>query len=187
MHILKKLLLSTVLSTGCIFTSHSLLADGANDTIDSVSVVSNTLQGLSQCLQYKVVGSCLWMRCTPLGCETEHTLKVDHYLPDAVVTVYTQHDNNPWWFAQNVADPLFYQAGQAQLQHLTSFNLGSGQETDNSPQDINDKFHEVDIIGNPALSVLSSGSSSTLLGSTATPYVPYYSSLLDAYLWRFPE
>ncbi|MBX9706279.1 MAG: TIGR03756 family integrating conjugative element protein [Gammaproteobacteria bacterium] len=180
---LKKLLLGLSFAA---YINTPAWADDNNDTIDSVTVVNNTLQGLSQCLQYKVVGTCFWLRCTPFGCSTETTVKADHYLPDVVVSAYTEHDNNPWWFGQLIADPLFYQAGKAQLSQMTSFNLSGGDEQNNSAQDINNKFHEVDIIGNPALSIMDSGSSSMLLNSTATPYVPYYSSLLDAYLWRFP-
>ena len=132
-------------------------------------------------MHYKIIGLCFWQ--APGYSAPTATLKLDHYLPDAVVSVYTQPTNNPWGFAKTI-DPVFYQAGKAQLKRFAHENMGYGHEHDNSQRDINNRFHEVDIIGNPALIIL--GGYALMLPSAATPYVPYYSSLLDAYAWRFP-
>lgn len=155
----------------------------ASDTINSFDVVEDTLKGASHCLHYKIVGMCFWLRCSIEGCGIKTTLKIDHYLPDVVVSSYTHPNNNPWWFAQQVEDPVLYQAGKMQMHHFAHFSMGSGDEQDNSHRDLNNKFHEVDIIGNPALSILSGYD--VLLPSTATPFTPYYSSLMDTYAWRF--
>ncbi len=178
---MKKLFLSVVIGmAGCVQTYPVL----ANDTtIDSVDVVQRTLSGVSNCMHYKVTGLCFWWKCSVWGCGVHSTLKLDQYLPDTVVSVYTQPKNNPFSFAQTI-DPAFYQAGQAQLKQTTSFNMGFGDQSANDHQEMNNKFHEVDIIGNPVLTILSGYG--IFLPSAATPYVPYYSSLLDAYAWRFP-
>lgn len=179
---LKKVAIATLLGVTCLLPISSAWA---SDTINSVNVVADTLKGVPKCMHYKIIGMCFWLKCSTFECHVETTLKIDQYLPDAVVSVYTQHDNNPWWFAQHVEDPAFYKAGQLQLSHMADFKMGSGgDENDNSQRDINNKFHEVDIIGNPALAILSGYD--VMLPSAATPYVPYYSSMMDAYAWRFP-
>ncbi len=181
MKIVKKLVVGVPLGMACLLPMYNAYA---SDTINSLSVVEDTLKGVSHCLHYRVKGLCFWLRCSPIECHIETTLKVDHYLPDGIVSSFTKPDNNPWWFAQQVEDPIFYQAGKVQMKQLVHFNMGSGNEHDNSHRDLNNKFHEVDIIGNPALSLLSGYK--LILPSSATPYAPYYSSLMDAYAWRFP-
>lgn len=153
-------------------------------TVNSLEVVKGTMTGVSNCLHYKVTGLCFWLRCSPTGCHVENTLKVSHYLPDAVITVYTRHNNNPWNFVKTIVDPPAFNAGQWQLKQFDDMKMGSGEEHDNSSRDLDDRFHEVDIIGAPALAVLNK--SPFLLKSSAEPDVPYYSSLLDAQGWRFP-
>ena len=74
-------------------------------------------------------------------------------------------------------------AGKAELKKVTQAQIGFGDSHNNSPHDINNHFHEIDIIGNPAISLM--GQYNVLLPSSAAPFVPYYSSLLDAYAWRF--
>ncbi len=182
---MKKLLLSFLLSFLCI---SCLLSTGnafaKDSTINSIGITNATLSGISDCMKYHVVGICFWLRCSSVECHLEKTLKLDHYLPDTVISVFTKPTNNPWFFANKTLDPLAYKAGQAELQHFEGFNLGYGDENDESKRDLNNRFHEVDIIGNPALAVLSGDN--YLLASAATPYMPYYSSLLDAQAWRFP-
>lgn len=152
------------------------------DQISDSQIIADTIQGTSNCIHYQVVGLCFWQKTwySP----PRPTLKLDQYLPDTVVSVYTKPDNNPWWFASNVIDPVANQAGQAEIQNTTHFKMGFGDGHDNSGLDINNRFHEVDIIGNPALIFF--GRLGVMLPSAAQAYKPYYVSLLDAYLWRFP-
>ncbi|MCP4825027.1 MAG: conjugal transfer protein, partial [Shimia sp.] len=37
-----------------------------------------------ECLDYEVIGACVWMTCTPAGCSTATSIKVKHLLPDCV-------------------------------------------------------------------------------------------------------
>ncbi len=176
------LFLRNIVFTAACVLAPQIYANG--NTINSVEIIQDTLSGMLNCLHYKVVGMCFWFKCSPTGCGVETTLKLDHYLPDAVVTVYTKPTNNPWVFAKTVVDPPAYKIGQLQLQQLNGMRMGFGDEHDNSSVDLNNRFHEVDMIGNPALMLLNKYN--FLLPSTATAYMPYYSSLLDAEGWRFP-
>ena len=51
------------------------------------------LAGLPACLHYEVQGTCFWL--TPTGTIIT-TPYVQHYLPDVVVSVFNQADDNPW-------------------------------------------------------------------------------------------
>ena len=181
---MKKLCITLSIGIGLLLLNTSLLADNNNNSLSSVAVVSDTLKGSSKCMHYKIIGMCFWLKCHGIYCHIDTTLKIDQYLPDAVVSSFTKPTNNPWWYAKHVEDPVFYQAGKMQIQAATHFHIGFGEEHDNSLNDQNNKFHEVDIIGNPTLLLFDN--LKIFLPSTAVPFAPYYSSLLDAYAWRFP-
>jgi integrating conjugative element protein (TIGR03756 family) len=61
--------------------------------------------------------------------------------------------------------------------------MGWGQSSTNDPHDLDTHFKEVDVVGNPAITALGA-LGFLLLPSTATSFVPYYSSLSDASIWR---
>ena len=186
-----------IISVLCfLWTGAYANASTQNDSITSVRIIKDTLEALPNCLHYRVVGACFWRVCEGWFCWIESTAKLDHYLPDAVVTVFNKGDgadhaaqtdsDNPWMFASKMIDPAAYQMGKKAMKAATgSDEIGSGQSHLQSSSDIDNKFKEVDVIGNPALLLLSKYSD-LLLGSTATPYIPYYSSLLDMYAWRYP-
>ncbi|MFG6179682.1 TraU family protein, partial [Halomonas sp. THAF12] len=50
----------------------------------------------TDCLEYEVVGICIWLTCTPYGCETDTSIKVKHYIPELVVSSYQRTGENPW-------------------------------------------------------------------------------------------
>lgn len=158
------------------------IAVPTNSTISSVGIVENTLAGLSSCSHYEIKGVCFWLKCNGM-CRVETTLDVDQYLPDEVETVFSSPTDDPWDFASMVIDPAANVAGQAQMKASTGHSLSDGASHDNSSADMNNRFHEVDIAGNPALLLLNT--LPFMITSVAIPYAPYYSSLLDAYAWRF--
>ncbi|MFH7450973.1 TraU family protein, partial [Pseudomonas syringae pv. tagetis] len=43
-----------------------------------------------------VVGICYWPLCTPFGCTVKTSTKVRHFVPDAVVSSYSNTGENPW-------------------------------------------------------------------------------------------
>lgn len=59
----------------------------ASAAITSASIIASTLS--PTCLEYKVVGICYWLLCTPFGCKVRTSTKVRHYVPDAVVSAYS--------------------------------------------------------------------------------------------------
>ena len=66
----------------------------ASASITSATIITSSLS--HQCLEYKVVGICYWLLCTALGCKVKTSTKVRHYVPDAVVSAYSNTGANPW-------------------------------------------------------------------------------------------
>ncbi|NHN23161.1 TIGR03756 family integrating conjugative element protein, partial [Bacillus amyloliquefaciens] len=48
------------------------------------------------CVNYRVVGLCYWLYCTPFGCSVRTSVKVSHFRPDLVVSAYSNTGQNPW-------------------------------------------------------------------------------------------
>ena len=70
------------------------LSFSASAAITSATIIASTLS--PTCLEYKVVGICYWLLCTPFGCKVKTSTKVRHYVPDAVVSAYSNTGMNPW-------------------------------------------------------------------------------------------
>lgn len=161
------------------------LAAPSSSELSTISVIQNTISAIPECLHYKVTGVCFWLQCSGPICSVNPTLKVDHYLPDAVASVFRNKDSNPWDFARTVVDPVAYQAGNAQAKGIMGVALGQGNEQASSVHDNDNHLKEVDIIGNPAVALFT-GFRQVVLPSTAQPFLPYYTSLTDSYMWRSP-
>lgn len=149
------------------------LAFSASAAINTAAIVSSTLS--PQCLEYKVVGICYWLFCTSFGCKVRTSTKVRHYIPDAVVSAYSNTGVNPW-------------TEVAGMGSSTSTAQAGGDGTTNHVAENNiAKFKEADVIGHPGgyvFSQFASSSGYTCKGAT-TAYFPYLLSTLDPIAWRY--
>jgi len=168
-----------------VFICFSALAETSSE-LTTPQLTQSSISALHNCLHYQITGACYWLTCKGSICHTITTLKVKHYLPDAVVSVYRKNNSNPWDYANNIIDPPAYQLGQQQMKAITGKNIGFGNESTSLPTDQNTHFKEVDVIGNPAVSIIKKIGHNWLIPSVATPFIPYYLSLADAYIWRSP-
>ena len=155
---------------------------GMANNINAFTLTSDSLRALPSCLHYRVVGVCFWLVCG-FGCSIETTLKVDHYLPDLVDTVYPSYKTDPWTTVNDTIDVADHAAGNAVFSSLNNgMKIKDGPMNSAGSHDSNIKLREVDVIGNPALEALHWGD--FLLNGQATPMMPYYQSQLDADEWR---
>jgi len=153
----------------------------SSNSINAFTITKDTLAALPSCLDYQVVGVCFWLVCG-FGCHIEKTLKVDHYLPDVVITTYPKYGKDPWTEVNKTIDVVDHNVGNKIFSASNSgmqIKGGSFSSANSSDSDV--KLREVDVIGNPALAVLRW---KRLLKGQASPYAPYYQSQLDAKEWR---
>jgi integrating conjugative element protein (TIGR03756 family) len=115
-----------------------------------------------------------WIRVTPYA---------SHYIPDLVVSVFPQIGKNAFDEANTMIDQPLEVIGQAQMEQISGVRGGFGT-SGSGKRDMLNHFFEVDVVGNPAATVFSGMAGIGTLPAATTPYVPYYSSLLDMYLWH---
>ncbi|MCK3840063.1 MULTISPECIES: TIGR03756 family integrating conjugative element protein [Pseudomonas] len=152
-----------------VFSSYSLGAMALNSAAITASVLS------TDCLHYRIVGLCYWLRCTPFGCAVRTSPKVGHYVPDAVVSSYSNTGQNPW-----------LELGPLSLPNPTA--RGGGDGTNATSQENNlSKFKNADVIGHPAGALFNQfvGQSGYACPGAGKPLMPYLLSTLDTIAWRY--
>ncbi|WP_069865681.1 TIGR03756 family integrating conjugative element protein [Pseudomonas citronellolis] len=150
-----------------------LTAAAPSFALNTATIVSSVLS--PDCLEYRVVGICYWLRCTTSGCSVETSVKVKHYVPDAVVSSYSNTGENPWVEVRSMSLP------NASAQ-------GGGDGTTNRDDENNlAKFKNVDVVGHPggyALGRFASSSGYACKGAD-TAFMPYLLSVYDTIAWRY--
>lgn len=141
--------------------------------IDTATIASSVLS--PDCISYRVKGVCYWLLCTLTGCSVETSVKVEHYVPDAVVSSYSNTGENPWVEVRTLSIP-------------NPIAEGGGDGTTNEEHENNlAKFKNADVIGHPGSTLFSQfisqwGYSCTGAG---TAFMPYLLSTLDTVAWRY--
>lgn len=151
----------------------SALSFSAFATVNTAAILSSTSS--PTCLEYKVVGICYWLFCTPYGCKVKTSTKVRHYIPDAVVSAYANTGENPWAEVSAMGSPN------------ANAQAGNDGTTNHNAENNITKFKEADVIGHPGAVVFGRFASSfgySCHGAT-TPLVPYMISTLDTLAWRY--
>ena len=149
-----------------------LLACGPSMALDTGSITSSALS--PSCLEYRVIGICFWLLCTPFGCTVKTSTKVRHFIPELVVSSYATTGSNPWTEMASLSSPTSGAEGGGNL-------ITPNTQRDNLP-----RFKNVDAIGHPggwAATQLAS-QSGYACASGATALMPYYLSTLDSLAWR---
>ncbi len=81
-----------------------LLASGPSVALDTGSITASVLS--PDCLEYKVVGICFWLLCTPFGCTVKTSTKIRHFIPELVVSSYATTGANPWTEMATLSSPI---------------------------------------------------------------------------------
>lgn len=143
-------------------------------TITSAQITASSLS--TDCLDYKIVGICVWLHCGWGGCSIRTSLKVRHYIPELVVSSYERRDGNPWTEARILLSEIA----------LTQLDGGRDSNRHKHSQD-NTRFKFADAIGHPSTFVFNQFAS--LMGYTCeSPSVsmrPYTISNLNTLAWRY--
>jgi len=138
--------------------------------LDTASITSSIAS--TDCIDYQVVGMCYWLMCTMFGCKVQTSVKVRHYIPDAVVSAYSNTGDNPW------SDVSFMSVTHSQAEN-------GGDGTTNRQNENNlAKFKDADVIGHPGIAVFNAMPDSYSCEGAGTPFMPYLISTLDFLAWR---
>ncbi len=143
------------------------------ETFTTAEVVKRSVA--PECLDWKIVGICLWLHCKRGRCRVNTTPRVHHYLPDLVFLSYDHTGQPPWleWRAT------------AHASTLTDSWLQGGSFPRQESQDTHSlRFKEVDVVGHPIPVRGRIAGVGYLCRSQAKPLFPYFLSKADALQWR---
>ena len=144
----------------------------AAETITSADILAASAD--TDCLDYRIAGGCLWLRCAgiPPSCSTVTSVKYRHYIPDLVVTTYPAAGRSPWTEMRALAGTA--EGG--------TYAKGAGARGATGL-----RFKLAEAVGSPGIAWIEGlDLGTTVCAPSATPLVPYYVSALDP-LWRAPE
>lgn len=150
-----------------------MLGAGPSFALNTATIIAAALS--PDCLEYRISGICYWLYCTPFGCSVRTSVRVSHYIPDAVVSSYSNTGENPW-------------AEMAVMSPPNSTAQAGGNGTTNEAHENNlARFKNADVIGHPGAEVFSqfAGASGYSCDGAGTAFRPYLLSTLDTLAWRF--
>ncbi len=142
-------------------------ASSAASGTTTVKILGATLEAFPSCVNWRLTGVCFFLHCTPFGCSIRTSIKIEHYVPDAIVSSYNAPENHPWTDVGKPIAALFTSAGSTFL----SSKLDATANTAREEQEIV-TFKTTDVIGNPLaqfLAMAAGGGSAAMPTSIAIP------------------
>ncbi|WP_232324431.1 TraU family protein, partial [Variovorax sp. WDL1] len=124
-----------------------LLSATGSYALNTATIVGSVAS--PDCLEYRVVGICYWLYCTWTGCTVRTSVKVRHYIPDAVVSSYSNTGENPWVEVRAMSTPN------------PSAQAGGDGTTNEDHENNLAKFKNSDVIGHPGGEVFNQFASSS--------------------------
>ena len=143
------------------------------ETFNTVDVAQRSIQ--SNCLDWKIVGVCLWLDCKYGDCQINTTPRVRHHLPDIVFTAYDQTGLPPWMELRILSHAAAFPGSLLQGGSFPMMDAADGHAL---------RFKEVDAVGHPFPLRKKIFDVPYLCRSQAKPMFPYFSSVLDHLEWR---
>lgn len=166
------------------------------DSFTTAEVVEAT--AAVDCLDWKIVGICLKLKCGFFGCRIKAYPWVEHRIPDLVVSSYNEPGETPWLEARTLYGQPLAAAADAVARTTAGVPLGGGHsdvtrpggthEPGSAQSGRNLRFKEVMIVGNPATVAfrqwLTGGAVPVACSTSVTPMALYFSSEVDSASWR---
>ncbi|EAP0853343.1 TIGR03756 family integrating conjugative element protein [Salmonella enterica subsp. enterica serovar Oranienburg] len=164
-----------------MLTAGSLPA--VNAAINTATIVASSPS--PSCISWRVSGICYWLLCTPFGCTVKTSIKVTHFIPETVVSVYQDKGKNPWTEMALVSGTSGG-VENAISGALAGLSAGGGESVSKVPgqRSLHTRFKYADAIGHPATSLIGGQIPGYSCNSAATPLLPYFLSTLDTLVWR---
>ncbi|KMJ45729.1 hypothetical protein AB204_07470 [Xenorhabdus khoisanae] len=166
-----------------VITLITAFAPVAQASLNTAQIVASSLS--PACIQWRVSGICYWLFCSWQGCTVKTSVKVTHYLPEAVVSTYHAPGGNPWSEMAQVSrlSGGLENAVTGALSYLTAG--GGNHNTQIAGQRRTSlRFKYADAIGHPATNLIGGQIPGYSCRSAATPLIPYFLSTLDTVAWR---
>ena len=161
-------------------------SDGTGDGLTvSVAELVKDVTNL-QCMDYKVKGVCVWLKCVGVKCSIRTSMVVSHYNPDVIVETISNNTKTPVDWLTKQFKPVF---GPVSKSLNGGFTVGTGVQSAYKSSNREQNFYDVNVYGNPAMLVYGDimGSMISSVGfckSMVQPFQPYMASIIDSE-WRW--
>ena len=144
-------------------------AQSSDADLTTADIASETLGAVASCSRYQVVGACFFLKCVLFKCSVKTSLRVRHFTPDLVVSLYHEARSHPWEYGRMVAEQT--QDAGASLSSVPLVDSGGTRHKQKRAAGASVMFRDADAIGNPAniLSMLLSGSSPSFDNPSSMP------------------
>ena len=132
------------------------LMTGSGLSMASINTASLIASAASvSCIDWHISGICYWLLCTPFGCTVKTSVKVTHFIPEAVVSAYSNPGDNPWTEMAAASETASGAEGGI-IGSLAGVSTGGGQQEMKAPglRKQNLHFLYADAYGHPATSLL---------------------------------
>lgn len=129
---------------------------------NTLAIAADTLKAVPSCTSWKVRGVCSWLSCSafPPRCSIKTSFRVQHYIPEVVVSTWHDPTQHPWGDFGRLVAAGTTGVGSAILA-LPIDSAGTP-----SPANVTYKFRDADAIGNPLVQL------PTLLATGKLPSLP---------------
>lgn len=127
-------------------------------------LLATTAAGFPSCLAWRPTGVCFFLKCSIWHCEIKTSIRVSHFVPDAIVSTYNDPANHPWTDVGKAFSSILSKAGAKLVK--SKLPLDGSAETARETKEIA-TFKNSDAIGNPLanLPALASGSGASVMPS----------------------
>lgn len=143
-------------AAGALGAALAILGAPAQAQITTPQILGQTIAAMPSCLSYQVKGMCFFLYCSWTGCRIRTSIRVSHYVPDAIVSTYNEPLMHPWVEVGKPLSAAMSSVGAAMMGMPVDASAHTARET----QEIT-TFKSADAIANPAgmiASLLSGGS-----------------------------
>lgn len=149
--------------------------------ISTFDIASNSIP--LSCLKWKPVGTCFWLKCSFVFCSIKLSLKVKHYIPDTVISVYNNTGENPWEMMSFI-DDIGKSFALLLMDRIGDGNILSKGRSRTSTKII---FKNATAIGNPLASTYDTMGfgGEFLCEAVTTSFIPSFSSAANGMFWRY--
>lgn len=147
LHRIKILLLATCLALAGLLA----VTPAAQAEITTPQILTRTIQAYPSCLKYKVKGVCFFLHCGWTGCSIRTSIRIEHFVPDAIVSTYNSATLHPWIEVGKPVSAAMAAVGQAMLATPIPLDAAANNAREDTEMAT---FKSADAYGNPAGMIL---------------------------------
>ena len=170
----------------------TLASASSGGTVTTVTIAKDVMMAAlnnptGNFLNWRITGMCVWQHWSIWGPYYTKTWEVNEFLPDTIISVFNRVGDNPVFYQNTILDPLLKKLGDKIAHSVVGFTPEAGSDNASSRNDSTLSFKEVDVMGDPMAEEVDRIFPNMMIPTMASPYQPYYSSLLDSIEWRDPK